>query len=410
MKLYRRPGSDNWYFDYSDPNTGRRIRESTKRTVKAEAAAVAQTIVKTALDKAQFGYAREETIYGTVREYIDARLAGKPYEKSTKSLLASLLVLVDISVKTMPMHRLDTSTVESIRFRLRGPQAYTGDDKRKPTGNRSPATINHYIKLLRAAYNYAKDVGIRVAPNVKFNLERVTTTFRALTDDECAGLIDYFGSVMTEVYVASGETQRFRQLWDAQDLVVLLLGTGARYSEIAGLAWGDVSDDFNFVTIKRGKDGIDGTIALPNDAVEVLKRRRKRASASPWVFPGERDGEHRGMATKAIRKAMHDLGFNLQDKVKRYGRATVHSLRHTFATRLVGRGASLYDVQVLLGHRSPSTTMRYAKVAVSDAALRAKGILDAIPTQNTDPNTSDEQRKSVLNKQDRLAFQGVDLG
>ena len=45
---------------------------------------------------------------------------------------------------------------------------------------------------------------------------------------------------------------------------------------------------------------------------------------------------------------------------------TVHSLRHTFGTRLYRQTSDIYLVQKVLGHASPTTTQRYAQVAEAD--------------------------------------------
>lgn len=394
MKLYRRPESSTWYFDYSDPMTGRRVRKSTERTDKREAQAYAQRIVKEALDRKQFGYATEATIAQVLTDYCENELRGRAYQQTTRSLVWTLDRLFPRFVQ-QSMHSLSTPEVEAIRTALKGPTAYTDPNRTSAPRERSPQTRNHYIKLLRAAWGYAKRWGVRVDPNVEFRLEPVSTTYRALTDDEVGLLITTMEADMVE---ARKNLVRWRQIRDARDLTILLLATGARYSEISQLAWGDVSEGCDFVTIRRGKGGLDSTVALPATAAAVLTLMRQERIATTWVFPSFKDPkEPRTMATGYIRRVMNRLGFNTPDKVRRYGRATVHSLRHTFATRLARGGATLYDIQILLGHRSPSTTMRYAKVTISDAALRAKRVLDAIPAHNSDPNTNlDEQRKSVL--------------
>ena len=55
---------------------------------------------------------------------------------------------------------------------------------------------------------------------------------------------------------------------------------------------------------------------------------------------------------------------------------TVHTLRHTFATKMLKAGMTLNDVRVLLGHSSIQTTLRYGHLEASDASPKAVAILN----------------------------------
>ena len=55
---------------------------------------------------------------------------------------------------------------------------------------------------------------------------------------------------------------------------------------------------------------------------------------------------------------------------------TLHSLRHTFARRVVQAGLTVVEIQNLLGHESPITSLRYAHLAPNQAAFKAVMVLD----------------------------------
>ena len=68
----------------------------------------------------------------------------------------------------------------------------------------------------------------------------------------------------------------------------------------------------------------------------------------------------RGYAPKGINRAIARAKLNEPHMVKRYGRFTaMHSFRHTFASRLVQHGMSLFQVAQLLGHSDEQMTKRY---------------------------------------------------
>jgi len=93
--------------------------------------------------------------------------------------------------------------------------------------------------------------------------------------------------------------------------------------------------------------------------LETILRRRweERRTGQRYVFE-DRTGNERGYSTKSIKKAIERAGLNDPVLVKeRGGRVT---LQHTFASKLVKAGVSLYEVSVQLGHSDPKMTQRYA--------------------------------------------------
>ena len=69
-------------------------------------------------------------------------------------------------------------------------------------------------------------------------------------------------------------------------------------------------------------------------------------------------------------------GLNEPHKVERFGRATVHSLRDTFASRLIQNGLDIAKVSKLLGHATLLQTQKYSHLIPSEDAAVAASILD----------------------------------
>lgn len=140
----------------------------------------------------------------------------------------------------------------------------------------------------------------------------------------------------------------------------LLLLTGARKSEILRLRWEHIRLDLRLMTIPLSKSGKPRHIPLSEDAMRVI-RSLPRRQKSPWLFPGHAPGKPLSdiyLFWNALRKKL-----GLED-------VRIHDLRHTFASFLVNTGHSLYEVQKLLGHSDPRTTMRYAHLG-QDSLLAA---------------------------------------
>jgi len=147
-------------------------------------------------------------------------------------------------------------------------------------------------------------------------------------------------------------------------LMVTLAYTGMRRGELLGLLVGDI--DFNRRTILvRGKGQKERVIPMAERVIVPLRGQCEGRLAQDKVFPHINTSGVWRVVTRLARDCGLQ-GFH------------PHSLRHYFATQLVERGASLRDIQSLLGHESLETTAIY--LDVSSAHLReAVELLDTPP-------------------------------
>jgi len=141
-----------------------------------------------------------------------------------------------------------------------------------------------------------------------------------------------------------------------------MYATGLRVSEAAALTGAQLRIDDGFVTV-MGKGGKERIVPLGRRAKEALavylateRPRLVGARPSPWVFV--RAGGKplsRQSIWKLVKRRARAAGVTQ--------RVTPHTLRHTFATHLLGGGADLRVVQTLLGHADVGTTQIYTHVA-----------------------------------------------
>ena len=139
----------------------------------------------------------------------------------------------------------------------------------------------------------------------------------------------------------------------------LIMFTGSRHSEVLTAKWSDFDLDRTPATWTKpshaNKLKEDVTVPLNKRALAVLASI-KRKDGVEYLFPGKAKDSHRW----SLRDARRDI----RKAAKLPASAShIHDLRHHFGNALVGEHATLYEVQNLLGHVNPSTTMRYAKVA-----------------------------------------------
>jgi len=188
------------------------------------------------------------------------------------------------------------------------------------------STINKYLSVIRRVWGHELPLE---------KLEKPTKGVLSLEDQ---------GSILHDMRDL-GQVHAIR-------LMRLMLETGIRISEAMEIRKADLSRGYVHVTRKKG----GGRAAMP---------------ISPDLY------DHLELSVPAETAKL----FREQDKVilrkhlKAYG-LSPHSLRHTYATRALEAGASIYDVSKALGHSSVMVTERnYAHVVPSDAAKRVQDAL-----------------------------------
>jgi integrase/recombinase XerD len=134
--------------------------------------------------------------------------------------------------------------------------------------------------------------------------------------------------------------------------------TGLRASEVTGLRIQDIDSSRMVIHVADGKGGKQRYVMLSPKLLGILRaywdiERPRR----PWLFPGRSGDKPLDPTTlnAACAAAVEVTGISKH--------ATLHCLRHAFATHLVEQGVDISIVQALLGHSHLSTTIRYISVA-----------------------------------------------
>lgn len=149
-----------------------------------------------------------------------------------------------------------------------------------------------------------------------------------------------------------------------QEMILTTLRTGMRQGEAKGLQWQSIDWQNRSIIIRHSYCDVRKVLDTPKSNkeryipmdVDVYGMLYNRKKASGYVFL---DGDKRWSSPR--------LNLRLQEACKKAGirKVTWHNLRHTFASHLSAKGVPLNTIQVLLGHSTIMTTMRYAHVAPS---------------------------------------------
>lgn len=160
-----------------------------------------------------------------------------------------------------------------------------------------------------------------------------------------------------------------------QAIAMTTYGTGLRVSEVCALRTADVDSKRMVIQVRKGKGGEDRMVMLPERVLSALRHYwETERPASAWLFPGADPAKH--ISASAVQG-------NLRAAAKRAGltkRATPHVLRHSFATHLLELGTDIRVIQMLLGHGSIGTTLRYTRVSTSLVGA-TKSPIDVLGTQ-----------------------------
>lgn len=134
-------------------------------------------------------------------------------------------------------------------------------------------------------------------------------------------------------------------------------GAGLRASEVTNLKVRDIDSDRMLIHVERGKGGKDRDVMLSPSLLELLRDYWREARPQGWLFPGQSRVEP--LSPRSLNRA-----FNSAKRMAGIKRpATLHSLRHSFATHLLEADTDVRVIQVLLGHAKLTTTARYTHVA-----------------------------------------------
>lgn len=209
------------------------------------------------------------------------------------------------------------------------------------TGEKAPYAANRLVALIRKLFNHAAVLGWKGTNPAKG--------------------IAKFPEYERDRFLDGPELKRFfTALKDEpnetiRDCIVTALLTGARRANVQSMRWADVNLD-------RGIWQIPGQVSkskramvtfLPEQVVDRLRARRKADPDSEYVFPGDGMTGHLVEVKNAWKRITKAAG--LTD-------AKFHDLRRSLASWMTLGGANVQVVGAALGHRTLSTTLRYARL------------------------------------------------
>lgn len=331
----------SWWVDFRFNHT--RYRKRSPENSRAGALAYEATLRKKlangeTIEEAERAEERQQTFGAFTIEWFKKYVVpnNKPSEQATKKHILETSLIPFFG--TMPVQEITTRHIEEYKARV-----LQEGISRKTVNNR--LTVLH--KCLATAYEWLELEG--TPPKITW-LKAVPPKMDYLTPEECDLLLAHTEGTVREMMFTA-------------------LRTGMRQGEIKGLQWSSIDWINRIITVRHSMCDYSGELGSPKsnreryipmtgDLYDMLYTRRER-DGYVFLHPDSKPFNHdhlRYYMKAACKKAnLRRIGW--------------HTLRHTFASHLVMKGAVLPTVQMLMGHSTINVTMRYAHLA--PAALRS---------------------------------------
>lgn len=280
---------------------------------------------------------------------VEKGLAANTVEAYSRDLNRFLDFLEDRGIRelaqvgTTEIHAFMMSLMKSRLRQSYGGQAASGGLSARSAGRNLVALRTFYKFLLREGYLQINPLANIESPRGGRRLPGV------LSEQE------------VELLLAKPDTSTPRGQRD-EVMLEVLYGAGLRVSELNSLSLNDINFTAGWIRV-QGKGAKERIVPLGEVALKRLReylssarREMDKGKRSPWLF-----------VTRSGRRLSRQGVWKI---IKRYGLVagikkgvTPHTLRHSFATHLLERGADLHSVQLMLGHADISTTQIYTHIS-----------------------------------------------
>jgi len=139
-------------------------------------------------------------------------------------------------------------------------------------------------------------------------------------------------------------------------IIVLIYSAGLRLGELLNLELSDIDSETMKIHIRQAKGKKDRYVMLSENVLALLRDYYKKYKPNKYVIEGQNGGRYSPKSVQSIfKRALQKAGIKKK--------ATVHTLRHSFATHLLDDGTDIRYIQELLGHKRLETTQIYTHVS-----------------------------------------------
>lgn len=207
-------------------------------------------------------------------------------------------------------------------------------------------------------------------------------------------LPDFFSEKEINSLLAANEKRTDKLKDRDQALLMLMFASGLRASEVVNLTFNQVDFDNRIMKVS-GKGNKDRLVPFTNSAKEAMLnyinglRKDLLKEDTKYIFLNSQGNK---MTVRGLEYILDEI----EAKTGLYGKIHPHMLRHSFATKMLNRGADLRTIQELLGHSSIETTSIYTHVAYENMKETYEKTFSRAKKEDSNPDYDEESDKNQL--------------
>lgn len=207
-------------------------------------------------------------------------------------------------------------------------------------------------------------------------------------------LPDFFSEKEIDSLLAANEKRTDKLKDRDQALLMLMFASGLRASEVVNLTFNQVDFDNRIMKVS-GKGNKDRLVPFTNSAKEAMLnyinglRKDLLKKDTKYIFLNFQGNK---MTVRGLEYILDEI----EAKTGLYGKIHPHMLRHSFATKMLNRGADLRTIQELLGHSSIETTSIYTHVAYENMKETYEKTFPRAKKEDSNPDYDEESDKNQL--------------
>lgn len=247
----------------------------------------------------------------------------------------------------------------------------------------SDNTIVTYCNMMEVFFTHTGDKEIHTIDNrdvIEFNSEFIVKTNRSASfQRQAVNAIKLFFNQFSEHSIDTKSLERVKKQKRLPEvlsldeikkliaayknvkhktIIVLTYSCGLRRSEVINLRWRDIDRTRMVINVRLGKGNKDRPVVLPQATLIQLEKYYRQENPKPkeFVFEGQKARQYSSTSmAKILKNGLKKAGIKKN--------ATLHTLRHSYATHLHENGTDILLIQRLLGHQSMKTTEIYTHIS-----------------------------------------------